>query len=227
MNTEHHIPGNYRVLRKATRSVRIKIRNDLTVDITVPFNFSEKHILEIIAKKKKWIDRHLEIFSKRKKIFALKENELVLFGELFEFAHRPELRRKTIIDRESRRIESGNDILADAKSKYGFYKKLASEYISKKAEAAAKEHGFSFNRLFIRSQKTKWGTCSSAKNISFNWRLVICPEYVCDYLIIHELVHTEIMNHSKKYWERVGLLFPEYKKAKKWLDDNSYAVHRI
>ncbi len=221
------IPHNYRVHRKATRSVRIKIRNDLTVDITVPFIFSEKHIFEIISKKKKWIDKHLETFAKRKKVFVLKENELILFGQVYKFLHRPELRNKTIKDKESRTVESGKNLTTDEKARNAFYRKLAAEYITQKAEDTARIHGFSYSRLFIRSQKTKWGTCSSAKNISFNWRLVLCPEYVSEYLIIHELVHTEIMNHSKKYWERVAELFPEYKKAKKWLEENAYAVHKI
>lgn len=227
LNKEQNIPHNYRVHRKATRSVRIKIRNDLIVDITVPFIFSEKHIFEIITKKKSWIDKHLEVFSRRKKVFDLKENELMLFGEAYTFHPNPHLKKKIKVDKENKIIESGRDLISDLKEKYSFYKKYASEYITGRAESAAREHGFTYNRLFIRSQKTKWGTCSSKKNISFNWRLILCPEQVCEYLIIHELVHTEIMNHSKKYWDRVGELFPGYKAAKKWLDDNSYAVHRI
>lgn len=227
MNSTSEIPRNYRAERKATRGVRIKIQNDLTVSITVPFIFSGKHILEIISKKQKWIDRNLETFARRRKIFDLRENELLLFGTAYTFNLQPGLKRKIRVSREEKAVESGGDLISDTSARYNFYKKYATEYLTAKTETAAKLYGFSYNRLFIRGQKTKWGTCSTKKNLSLNWRLILCPESVIDYLIVHELVHTEIMNHSKSYWARVAELCPGFREAKKWLDENSYAVHRV
>ncbi len=227
MNSTSEIPRNYRAERKATRGVRIKIQNDLTVSITVPFIFSGKHILEIISKKQKWIDRNLETFARRRKVFDLRENELLLFGTAYTFNLQPGLKRKIRVSREEKAVESGGDLISDTSARYNFYKKYATEYLTAKTETAAKLYGFSYNRLFIRGQKTKWGTCSTKKNLSLNWRLILCPESVIDYLIVHELVHTEIMNHSKSYWARVAELCPGFREAKKWLDENSYAVHRV
>lgn len=227
MNSTSEIPRNYRAERKATRGVRIKIQNDLTVSITVPFLFSGKHILEIISKKQKWIDRNLETFARRRKVFDLRENELLLFGTAYTFNLQPGLKRKIRVSREEKAVESGGDLISDTSARYNFYKKYATEYLTAKTETAAKLYGFSYNRLFIRGQKTKWGTCSTKKNLSLNWRLILCPESVIDYLIVHELVHTEIMNHSKSYWARVAELCPGFREAKKWLDENSYAVHRV
>ncbi len=227
LNSTFEIPRNYRVERKATRGVRIKIQNDLTVSITVPFLFSGKHILEIISKKQKWIDRNLETFARRRKVFALRENELLLFGTAYTFIIQPDLKRKIRVSGEEKSVQSGVDLISDSPARYNFYKKYAAEYLTAKTETAAERHGFSYNRLFIRGQKTKWGTCSAKKNLSLNWRLILCPESVIDYLIVHELVHTEIINHSKSYWARVAELCPGFREAKKWLDENSYAVHRV
>jgi predicted metal-dependent hydrolase len=221
------IPENYLVERKLTRSVRIKISNDLTVKITVPFTFRKEHILDIITKKKKWIDRQLEIFSKRRKTFRLEANEFLLFGEVFRFSMNSSLKRKVVINRETRTIESGiyHDLNRETKSE--FYRDLARTHITEKVIRTAQVNGFTVNRIFIRSQKTKWGTCSSKKNLSFNMRLIMCPEFVIDYLIIHELVHTVEMNHSKRYWETVAKYYPDFKAAKKWLNENTFAIHSI
>ncbi|MFC2051983.1 M48 family metallopeptidase [Chloroflexota bacterium] len=62
---------------------------------------------------------------------------------------------------------------------------------------------FTFNRVFIRSQKTRWGSCSKNNNISLNVKLVLLPEDLVDYVILHELVHTRIHNHSKSFWEEL------------------------
>ncbi len=64
----------------------------------------------------------------------------------------------------------------------------------------AKEHGFTFNNVSIREQRTRWGSCSHKNNISLNLKLVLLPKELIDYVILHELVHTRIHNHSKKFW---------------------------
>ena len=88
----------------------------------------------------------------------------------------------------------------------------------KRTEELAYRLNFNYNKIYIRSQRTKLGNCSEEKNISFNWRLIKAPEFVIDYLIIHELVHTKIMNHSGKFWTMLKSLYPDYKDAIIWQD---------
>lgn len=64
----------------------------------------------------------------------------------------------------------------------------------------ADKHGFTYNRVFIRNQKTRWGSCSSKNNISLNMKAVLLPQELLDYVILHELVHTRIKNHSDDFW---------------------------
>ena len=72
-------------------------------------------------------------------------------------------------------------------------------------------------RIYVMSQRTKWGNCSSLRNLSFNWRLILTPDFVLRYLITHEIVHLAIPDHSVKFWLTVQSLCPETEKAKQWL----------
>jgi hypothetical protein len=76
----------------------------------------------------------------------------------------------------------------------------ARKILVQRLEELARKHGFKYNRVFIRNQKTRWGSCSSKNNISLNVKLVRLPEKLMDYIILHELVHTRVKNHGKKYY---------------------------
>lgn len=76
------------------------------------------------------------------------------------------------------------------------------------------------NQIHIRDQKTRWGSCSSLRNLNFNWRLVMAPPEVLDYVVVHELCHLTHMNHSREFWDMVGSVMPEYWERKKWLKEN-------
>ncbi len=84
----------------------------------------------------------------------------------------------------------------------------------------AREMSVKFDRLFIRGQRTRWGSCSSRKNLSFNWRLVMAPPEVLDYLVVHELAHLIEPNHSLKFWLIVKSYCPRYEQHRAWLKQN-------
>jgi len=72
-------------------------------------------------------------------------------------------------------------------------------------------------RIAVRCQKTRWGSCSAKGNLNFNCLLMLCPEAVRDYVVVHELCHRIEMNHSDRFWQEVGRVFPDYRNARKWL----------
>lgn len=86
----------------------------------------------------------------------------------------------------------------------------------------AKAYGFTYNRVFIRNQKTRWGSCSNKNNISLNINLVRLPDELIDYTILHELVHTRIKNHSRRFWDQMEALQDDARKLDKKL--NAYGV---
>lgn len=79
--------------------------------------------------------------------------------------------------------------------------------------------GVSYNRISIRNQRTRWGSCSSEGNLNFNCLLMLAPQEVIDYVVVHELCHRKEMNHSAAFWGEVARVLPEYKKYVKWLRD--------
>lgn len=79
-------------------------------------------------------------------------------------------------------------------------------------------------KLQIKDQKSSWGTCSSLGNIYLNYRILLAPSYILDYVIIHELCHLRHMDHSKEFWNLVESICPNYLNYKKWLKENGYTL---
>jgi predicted metal-dependent hydrolase len=91
----------------------------------------------------------------------------------------------------------------------------AKAYLTLRINQLANKYGYEFNRLFIRNQKTRWGSCSSKDNISLNMKLVFLPVELQDYVILHELVHTREKNHGKKFWNELDKLVGNAKELRK------------
>jgi len=105
-----------------------------------------------------------------------------------------------------------------------FYKKKATEITHDRLQHFSYLHGFSYNRVTLKNQKTRWGSCSSSGNLNFNWRLSMAPIEVIDYVIVHELCHLKQMNHSSRFWSLVESILPNYKETRKWLAENQYLL---
>ena len=101
-----------------------------------------------------------------------------------------------------------------------WYKEQAREIIHRRLAVYSERYGFHFKSIRITSAKTRWGSCSSRATLSFNWRLVMAPLDVVDYVIVHELVHLRIPNHSREFWSSVAGILPEYKIQLTWLKKN-------
>lgn len=80
--------------------------------------------------------------------------------------------------------------------------------------------GVTVNKVTIRNQRSRWGSCSSKGNLNFNCLLMLCPEDVRDYIVVHELCHRKEMNHSPRFWAQVEQILPDYKERQKWLKEN-------
>ena len=93
----------------------------------------------------------------------------------------------------------------------------AREIIPQKAAFFAEQIGVTFGRISIRSQHTRWGSCSAWGNLNFNCLLMLCPEEIQDYVVVHELCHRKEMNHSSAFWNAVASVLPDYRIRKKWL----------
>ncbi len=103
-------------------------------------------------------------------------------------------------------------------------RKAAKKDLPARAERFAEQMSVGYGQLAIRCQKTRWGSCSAKGNINLNLLLMLCPEDVRDYVVVHELSHLKEMNHSKRFWSVVESTLPDYRVSKKWLKDNGAAI---
>jgi predicted metal-dependent hydrolase len=101
-----------------------------------------------------------------------------------------------------------------------WYRAQAKDYIVGRVAELARQHGFQYGRITIKGQSTRWGSCSSQRNLNFNWRLMFAPPAAIDYVILHELCHLEELNHSRRFWTLVGRYCPDYKRWVKWFKTN-------
>lgn len=92
-----------------------------------------------------------------------------------------------------------------------WYKKVAKEYLTKLVIELANKYKFQINTIRIKDVKTRWGSCSSYRNINLNYRLIMAPQRVIEYVIIHELCHLKEMNHSERFWNEVQKRMPDYR----------------
>lgn len=102
----------------------------------------------------------------------------------------------------------------------------ASRELPPRLEEYARQAGVSYGRVTIRNQKTLWGSCSSRGNLNFNCLLMLTPREVQDYVLVHELCHRKVMDHSPRFWAEVEKILPDYKKRKAWLRKNGDTVIR-
>ena len=98
--------------------------------------------------------------------------------------------------------------------------KQAAAILPENVNRFAKQIGVSYGRITIRSQKTRWGSCTAQGNLNFNCLLILMPQEVQDYVVIHELCHRKHLNHSPEFWSEVERHCPNYRIHKKWLKDN-------
>jgi predicted metal-dependent hydrolase len=189
------------------------------VRIVAPKWLPEQHLENILKKREGWIQKHLQKLQTRKQPVPLADNQILFKGKIFHLEYHAQSNHVIKIDDEHLMIYAG-DVFLEKSLQHAWYRNEAKKYLERRVQDLSVRYGFHYNRLFIRSQKTRWGSCSKRKNLSFNWKLIKSPLFVIDYLILHELVHTEFMNHSKQYWQKVHSLCPEYKTASQWLKDH-------
>lgn len=172
------------------------MHHDCRVKVTIPLCYTDSDLLLFLSEKANWINKHVSFFSEdREKYLALEKDEVPFLGEA---------------------VKPGFDI-TKRKSVEEWYRSHAKEYLNTRLVHLAAEFGYTYNKVSVRGAKTRWGSCSMKKNISLNWRLMKAPPHIIDYVILHELAHTKIFDHSKAFWSKLAETCPDYQGARTWL----------
>ncbi|MBQ8958154.1 MAG: M48 family metallopeptidase [Bacteroidales bacterium] len=210
------LPENYTVTRRDVKNARLRVCEDGAVQLFVPLSFTDEQIESLLEKKKQWIESKRTFFAKKTQI-KLRRNEILLFGNRYAYFYSSKYQNKVVVNHESKTIQAKRDLL-NVSVQEKWLKSVAKKHISNRIDALSEALLLPYDKLYIRSQKRKWGNCSKEKNISINWRIVKAPEFVIDYVIIHELCHTIIMKHTVRFQTFLRSHCPDCEQAQAWLD---------
>lgn len=186
----------YQLVRSSRKTVAIQITREGEVVVRAPRRCPQAFIDAFVLEKQPWIER---------KQWEMKRQEE---------------------EREQVRCHGDGTVftLPRTPAEEQGYRVQASEIFARKAAYYAARMGVTYNKITIRDQKTRWGSCSSKGNLNFNWRLVLAPVPVLDYVVVHELAHRREMNHSSRFWDIVGEMMPDYQAHRRWLRDHGAAL---
>lgn len=199
--------------RRARRYV-LRLRPDGTARVTVPRGGSDATALQFAEKNAGWLRQQLqraaarpagkaawpvgaEIFYRGEKVTVAGDAQGVAFADQAVRLAQDDTDCRPAIEKHLRR--------------------LATMELPPRVLHFARLHGLNVQRVTVRDQKSRWGSCSRRGTISLNWRLIQTPAFVTDYIILHELMHLRQMNHSRKFWQEVEQVCPEFRAAEQWL----------
>ncbi len=123
-----------------------------------------------------------------------------------------------------RREEQSKDVALLTREELDGLYESARQIIPERVEHYAKMIGVTYGRITVRKQRTRWGSCSGKGNLNFNCLLMLAPREVLDYVVVHELCHRKEMNHSKRFYDEVARIIPDYKRRLSWLRENGGAL---
>lgn len=229
------VPFDYTIKKhNSAKNLKIKIDSHGVVSIVTPPFIPQFLITQFIKKHQNWVTQHLEgikktgnpkfnttefvhIFGKKytKRLDFSLTNKVGMYtkGEylIFNPTTKPEIKSEEDQKKWNKKFQEKLEI---------FLKNTANHYIIARTHKIAEKMGLKFNKITLKKQKTRWGSCSSQKNLNFNWQLVHFETPIIDYVIVHELSHLVHMDHSKNFWNLVEKYDPEYKKHVGWLKRN-------
>ena len=208
----------------------IQVKDGL-VEVRAPFKIEQKEIDSFVLQKMGWIKKKLSLQKSIKKLIRKKfKNE-----ENFQFLGKDLKLKITISENKKSYIDDKFIYLALNNNKENFKEKIkekletlfretAKDVFKNKTLNEAKKIKVTPKKIIVRSYKRRWGSCSHKKDISYNWRLIMAPEKIIRYVVIHELCHLVHFNHSRDFWKSVEKIIPDYKSSKEWLKLNQHLL---
>jgi predicted metal-dependent hydrolase len=213
------------------RRARIQVTAD-GVEVIVPKRLPLREVEPFVASKQPWIERTLE---RMRAAEAANPPPRLMDGGLVPYLGReltldvrvePERARAHVARRGDvlalRLAEGGDDAIRQLLERW--YRAQAREEIAWRLDAATERAGSEYSGLQIRGQRTRWASCSSNGGMSFNWRLLLAPPEILDYVVEHEVVHLEIHDHSHRFWALLGARCPRYREHERWLRRNGHTL---
>lgn len=216
----------YQVKYSNRKTLNISVERDRSIIVRAPHHLSEEKIDEIVQSKKQWIKEKLNHTQKYPVIAESKEfisgETLMYLGKNYQLLVVDEEMEGVEFDHRFK-ISRSNQPKANELFK-AWYLSQALKKIEPLAKRYAKNLGVEYNQFKTSEMKYRWGSCTPANNIIFNWRIIKAPMYVVEYLVAHELVHLIEANHTPRFWNILSIQVPTYEKSKNWLKKNGHLL---
>ncbi len=207
------------LIKSSRRTVSLEVTPEKELIIRAPKRLSDKKIEEFIDKKKRWIRKKAGRMARVTSKKFINGEKFLYLGNLYQLNF-TDKDFSDVYFNDGFYISKNNQTRA-RKLMVKWYKKRSLDWLTRRVEKYSPLINCQVNQVKVSWAKKRWGSYSSkTRNINFNWRIVMAPLAVIDYLVVHELVHGEQPNHSRQFWKRVKKILPDYKKPRQWLKDN-------
>jgi predicted metal-dependent hydrolase len=192
--------------------VRVTVHPDRRVEVVLPPRAPRRAAAAAVEELAPWIERRLRALDRADAELERPPNTLPFLGEHLALEVQPG---------RSRVHRRGDTLLIPAgdpePALERWYRTQARKVITAKLDAAAARAGTEYTHLTIRGQRTRWASCSANGAMSFNWRLLLAPEPVLDYVVEHEVCHLDILDHSPRFWALLATRVPDHRDHARWL----------
>ncbi|WP_180272781.1 M48 family metallopeptidase [Konateibacter massiliensis] len=225
----------YKTIRSDRRSIAISVRPTREVIVRAPRQISDRELERLVKSKADWIltklnemPKHIvpstekqykdgdEILFRGKeytlrvqKMYSISKSQIILGAEEI-----------TIIRKAGEKKEPKELLLL-------WYKEQAREFVLERISFYSPLIKKPIGDVRIKSQKKRWGSCSSQGNLNFNWRIILMPDKMSDYIVVHEMCHLKYLNHSRSYWDSVASILPDYKERENWIKRNTFRLEML
>lgn len=219
----NYIP-TYQLIRSRRRTLALQINTNAELVVRAPLKLSQVQIEQFILRKSSWICKKQQQISNFATTLLPKK---YIDGEehyFYGFTYKLKIYNGAKIVATDYLYFPQHLLPNPTKHILRWYNQKAVELIQVRLEIYSKITGLKFGSAKLSNAKKQWGSCNAKGNLNFNWRLIMFPLEVIDYVVVHELVHISIKNHSAKFWSQVARYFPNFKQAKKYLKEHGRKI---
>jgi predicted metal-dependent hydrolase len=203
----------YRIRRSdRARRVRVSVDANGQVEVVLPRRSPERHAAEAVRELASWIERRRRAVAKAAAEVGRAEGTVPYLGEILQLVPEP---GRTRVHRRGDTLLVPEGDPREALERW--YRRRARAAVGPRRDAATRRAGTRYAGLTIRGQRTRWASCSSSGAMSFNWRLLLAPAEILDYVVEHEVAHIEVMDHSPCFWRLLASRSPDWRAHSAWL----------
>jgi predicted metal-dependent hydrolase len=201
-------------VRRSERARRVRVTVDPAgaVEVVLPRRAGEREAGAAVRELAPWIERRLRAAAGTRAALAARGDTIPYLGAALQLVREPG--RERVHRRGEQLLVPAGDHRPALER---WYRRAARDEIGARLDRACALTGERYARLTIRGQRTRWGSCSRSGALSFNWRLLLAPEPVLDYVVWHEVCHLQVLDHSPRFWALLRARCPGYREQQRWL----------